>query len=86
MDTAVVRLFNEQLMANLLLNGAKSLEEYQVSGAKPFGTDLLAKLQQAQGQLQNGQGVSQQQLAGIQSALPTADPTRMAATQQFLNR
>ena len=86
MDTAVVRLFNEQLMANLLLNGAKSLEEYQVSGAKPFGTDLLAKLQQAQGQLQSGQGVSQQQLAGIQSALPTADPTRMAATQQFLNR
>lgn len=85
-DTAVVRLFNEQLMANLLLNGATTLEQYQASGAKPFGADLIAKLQQAQAQLQNGQGVSEQQLAGIQAALPEVNPDAMAATTQFLQR
>ena len=86
MDTAVVRLFNEQLMANLLMNGAASIEQYQMSGAKPFGNDLLAKLQQASSQLQAGQGVSQQQLAGIQAALPELDADRLAATTQFAQR
>ena len=85
-DTAVVRLFNEQLMANLLMNGAASIEQYQMSGAKPFGNDLLQKLQQAQAQLQAGQGVSQQQLAGIQEALPAVSPEQMEAAAKFIGR
>ena len=85
-DTAVVRLYNEQLMANLLMNGAIGLEQYQQSGAKPFGSDLMQKLQQASSQLQNGQGVSQQQLAGIQAALPEVNPERMNAAVQLMNR
>ena len=85
-DTAVVRLFNEQLMANLLMNGAIGLEQYQQSGAKPFGNDLLQKLQQASAQLQQGQGVSQQQLAGIQAALPDVPEEGMQAAMQYLNR
>ena len=85
-DTAVVRLYNERLMANLLMNGAATIEQYQASGAKPFGDDLLAKLQQASSQLQAGQGVSQQQLADIQASLPQVSPERMAAAAQFMNR
>lgn len=85
-DTAVVRLYNEQLMANLLMNGAATIEQYQMSGAKPFGKDLLQKLQQAQQQLQNGQGVSQQQLAGIQAELPEVSPEGMEAALQFAQR
>jgi len=85
-DTAVVRLYNEQLMANLLMNGAIGLEQYQQSGAKPFGNDLLQKLQQASAQLQAGQGVSQQQLAGIQAALPEVPEEGMQAAMQYLNR
>ena len=83
-DTAVVRLFNEQLMANLLMNGAMSLEQYQASGAKPFGQDLMDKLNQAQQQLQNGQGVSQQQLAQIQAQLPQGTPEGMAQAARML--
>ena len=84
-DTAVVRLFNEQLMANLLMNGAATIQQYQeVGGAKPFGSDLLAKMQQAQQQLQNGQGVSQQQLAQIQAALPEGSPEGMAQAARML--
>lgn len=85
MDTAVVRLFHEQLMANLLMNGAAQVQQYAAMGV-PFGNDLVTKLQQASSQLQAGQGISQQQLAGIQSALPQMNPELMASTQQFANR
>jgi len=83
-DTAVVRLYNEQLMATMLMNGAISLKQYQESGAKPFGDDLMQKLEQAQAQLQNGQGVSQQQLAQIQAALPQGTPEGMAQAARLL--
>lgn len=86
MDTAVVRLFNEQLMANLLMGGGQSIIDYLRTQNTPFASDLLGKLEQAQSQLQAGQGVSQQQLAGIQSALPEMDPDRMAAASQFAQR
>lgn len=86
MDTAVVRLFNEQLMANLLMNGAASISDYLSTQNPPFSGDLAGKLQQAQQQLQNGQGVSQQQLAGIQEALPASTPEGMAAAMQFAQR
>ena len=85
MDTSVVRLFHEQLIANLLMGGASTIQQYAQMGV-PFGNDLLAKLSQAQAQLQNGQGVSQQQLAEIQNSLPEVDPARMAATSQFAQR
>ena len=85
-DTAVVRLFNDQLVANLMLNGAKSIEEYQMSGAKPFGADLIGKLQQAASQLQAGQGVSDQQLAGIQASLPQVTPEQMESAARFVQR
>jgi len=86
MDTGVVRLFNQQLMANLLMGGAKPVEEYLATQKTPFSEDLLGKLQQAQSQLQSGQGVSQQQIAGIQAALPQSSPDAMAAAMQFANR
>ena len=85
-DTAVVRLFNEQLMANLLMSGGSSIIDYLNTQQTPFSADLLAKLQQAQAQMQAGQGVSQQQLAGIQAALPEASPEGMQAAMQFANR
>ena len=86
-DTAVVRLFNNQLMANLLANGMASIQQWQaVGGAKPFGEDLMQKLGEAQQQLQNGQGISQQQIAGIQAALPQVTPENMSAAMQFANR
>ena len=85
MDTAVVRLFHEQLIANLLMNGASTIQQYAQMGV-PFGQDLLAKLGQAQQQIQNGQGVSQQQLADIQNSLPAVDPAMMASTTQFAQR
>lgn len=81
--TAVARLFNEQLMANLLYNGMVSLQQYQGSGAKPFGNDLMAKLSQAQQQLAAGEGVSEQQIAQIQAALPSS-PEGMAAAAQMI--
>lgn len=86
MDTAVVRLFNEQLMASLLMNGGASIMDYLNTQQGPFAKQLAEKLQQAQQQLQNGQGVSQQQLADIQASLPEMDPDRMAATAQFAQR
>ena len=85
MDHAVVRLFQEQLMANLLLNGAASVQQYAQMGV-PFGQDLLAKLGQAQAQVQNGQGISQQQIADIQASLPDIDPARMTSTMEFAQR
>jgi len=85
MDHAVVRLFQEQLMANLLLNGAASIQQYAQMGV-PFGKDLIDKIGQAQTQIQNGQGVSQQQLAEIQASLPDVDPGMMTSTMQFANR
>lgn len=86
MDTAVVRLFNEQLMANLMMAGAAPIMDYLGTQHTPFSDNLMGKLQQAQQQVQNGQGVSQQQLAGIQSALPQASPEGMRAAMQFMNR
>lgn len=83
-DTAVARLYNEQLMASMLMNGIVSLKQYQESGAKPFGDDLMQKLEQAQNQLQNGQGVSQQQLAQIQAAMPQGTPEGMAQAARLL--
>lgn len=85
MDTAVVRLFHQQLLANLLMNGASTIQQYASMGV-PFGQDLIDKLGQAQTQLQNGGNVSQQQLAEIQASLPGVDPARMAATTQFAQR
>lgn len=85
-DTAVVRLFNEQLMANLLMGGASSIMDYLNTQKTPFSQDLASKLQQAQAQLQAGQPVSQQQLAGIQEALPQMSPDGMAAAVQFAQR
>jgi len=85
MDHSVARLFQEQLMANLLLNGAASIQQYAQMGV-PFGKDLLAKIGQAQNQIQNGQGVSQQQLADIQASLPDVDPNMMTSTMEFANR
>jgi len=71
--TAVARLFNEQLMAQLLANGMASIQQYQsVGGAKPFGNDLLEKMGQVQEQLASGQGVTDQQLASLEQALPTS--------------
>ena len=85
MDTAVVRLFHEQLIANLLMGGAATIQQYAQQGV-PFGQDLLAKLDQAQQQIQSGQGVSQQQIADIQNSLPAVDPAMMASTAQFAQR
>ena len=85
-DTAVVRLFNEQLMANLLMGGASSIMDYLNTQNTPFSQDLASKLQQAQAQLQAGQPVSQQQIAGIQAALPQMNPDGMAAAVQFAQR
>ena len=85
MDHAVVRLFQEQLMANLLLNGAATINQYAQMGV-PFGKDLLAKIGQAQTQIQNGQGISQQQIADIQASLPDVDPAMMTSTMEFAQR
>jgi len=85
MDTAVTRLFHQQLLANLLMNGATTIQQYAALGV-PFGQDLLEKLGQAQTQIQNGQNVSQQQLAEIQASLPGVDPAMMASTTQFAQR
>lgn len=86
MDTAVVRLFNEQLMANLMMAGGQSIMDYLRTQNTPFSAPLLEKLEQAQQQLQAGQGISQQQIAGIQSALPQSSPEGMAAAMQFAQR
>lgn len=83
---AVARLFNQQLMANLLMGGAAPIAQYLQSQNTPFSTDLLGKLQQAEQQIQNGQGVTEQQLAGIQAALPQGSPEGMAAAMQFAQR
>ena len=83
---AVARLFNQQLMANLLMGGAAPITQYLQSQNTPFSADLLGKLQQAEQQIQNGQGVSEQQLAGIQAALPQGSPEGMAAAMQFAQR
>ena len=85
MDHAVVRLFQEQLMANLLLNGAATINQYANMGV-PFGQDLRAKIGQAQAQVQNGQGISQQQSADIQASLPDVDPAMMTSTMKFAQR
>lgn len=85
MDAAVVRLFHQQLIANLLMNGAATIQQYAQMGI-PFGDGLLAKLGQAQTQIQNGQGVSQQQLADIQASLPEVDPAMMVSTSKFAQR
>ena len=85
MDVSVVRLFHQQLLANLMLNGATSLQQYAQMGG-PFDKSLLEKLGQAQAQLQNGGSISQQQLAELQASLPDVDPAKMAATTQFAQR
>ena len=85
MDSAVVRLFHQQLIANLLMNGAASVQQLANMGI-PFGQDLLQKLGQAQAQIQNGGNISQQQLAEIQASLPAVDPAMMASTERFANR
>jgi len=85
MDSAVVRLFHQQLLANLLMNGASTIQQYAAMGI-PFGDDLVQKLGEAQTQLQNGQNVSQQQLAAIQASLPEVDPAMMASTTKFAQR
>lgn len=85
MDNAVVRLFHQQLIANLLMGGAATIQQYAQMGV-PFGNDLLGKIEQAQQQLQNGQGLSQQQIAEIQASLPSVDAGRMAATKEFAQR
>ena len=83
---AVARLFNQQLMANLLMGGAAPITQYLQSQNTPFSADLLSKLQQAEQQMQNGQGLTEQQLAGIQDALPQGSPEGMAAAMQFSQR
>lgn len=85
MDTGVVRLYYQNLMANLLQNGAATINQYAALGA-PFGNDLVNKLNQASQQMQNGQPVSQQQLADIQASLPKTTPEGMQAAVQFMNR
>lgn len=85
MDHAVVRLFQEQLIANLLLNGAATINQYAQMGV-PFGRDLLAKIDQAQAQIKSGQGISQQQIADIQASLPDVDPAMMTSTMAFAQR
>lgn len=85
MDAAVVRLFHQQLISNLLMNGATTIQQYANMGI-PFGQELIDKLGQAQTQIQNGEGVSQQQLAEIQASLPQVDPAMMASTAQFAQR
>lgn len=84
-DTGVVRLFYQQLMANLMQNGAATINQYAALGV-PFGNDLVQKLNQASQQMQNGQPVSQQQLADIQASLPKTSPEGMEAAVQFMNR
>lgn len=84
-DTGVVRLFYQQLMANLMQNGAATINQYAALGV-PFGNDLVQKLNQASQQMQNGQPVSQQQLADIQASLPKTSPEGMEAAMQFMNR
>lgn len=84
-DTGVVRLFYQQLIANLMQNGAATIEQYAALGV-PFGSDLVNKLKQASQQMQNGQPVSQQQLANIQASLPKTTPEGMEAAMQFMNR
>lgn len=85
MDTGVVRLYYQNLMANLLQNGAATINQYAALGV-PFGNDLVNKLNQASQQMQNGQPVSQQQLADIQASLPKTTPEGMQAAVQFMNR
>ena len=83
---AVARLFNQQLMANLLMGGAAPIMDYLNTQNTPFAQKLLGQLQQAQQQVQNGQSLSDQQLAGLQSALPQGSPEGMAAAMQFAQR
>lgn len=83
---AVARLFNQQLMANLLMGGAAPIMDYLGTQNTPFAQKLLGQLQAAQQQVQNGQNLSEQQLAGIQSALPQGSPEGMAAAMQFAQR
>lgn len=84
-DTGVVRLYYQNLLANLMQNGAATINQYAALGV-PFGNDLVQKLNQASQQMQNGQPVSQQQLADIQASLPQATPEGMEAAVQFMNR
>lgn len=83
---AVARLFNQQLMANLLMGGASPITDYLQTQNTPFSAKLLGQLQQAQQQLQNGQNLTEQQLAGIQASLPQGSPEGMAAAMQFAQR
>lgn len=83
---AVARLFNQQLMANLLMGGAVPIMDYLKTQNTPMSAGLIGKLQQASAQLQNGQDLSEQQLSDIQSALPQVSPEGMAAALQFANR
>ena len=85
-SVAVARLFNQQLMANLLMGGAAPITQYLQTQKTPFSQDLLGKLQQAEQQLESGQGLSEQQLQGIQNALPQGSPEGMAAAMRFTQR
>lgn len=85
MDTGVVRLYHQQLLANLLANGAATINQYAALGI-PFGQGLVQKMNQAAQQIQNGQGISQQQIADMQAELPPVSPEGMQAAMQFMNR
>lgn len=81
--TAVARLFNESLMASLLANGMASLQQYQASGEKPYGQELMAKLSQVQDQLASGHGISDQQIADLQQSIPST-PQGMAQAARMI--
>lgn len=85
-SVAVSRLFNQQLMANLLMAGGAPIIDYLKTQGTPFSADLLGKLQQAQSQLQNGGNLTEQQVAEISDALPQASMEGMEAASQFANR
>ncbi len=83
MDSAVVRLFQEQLVANLLLNGAATVKQYAAMGV-PFGEDLVQKLDAASQQVQSGQGLTPQQMSDIQSSLPSMSAEGMNGASRLM--
>lgn len=84
-DTPVARLYLDSLLLQLLQQGLITLEMYLEESTAPFSDSLLQKVRAMQGQVENGQMPSQEQLAQLSQGVPQSSPNALTQLQQMVS-
>lgn len=83
-DTTVLRQYYQHILLNMLAQGQITGAQYAKTGVA-MGSELEKQFAAMAESISNGQGITPEQIAGLQASIPQGTPEQQAAAQQILN-